>query len=122
MSAENVKKFYEAVSRDEALKQKFIELSQKYQGQSMDEAKGMSILEQEALPIAKQLGYEFTIDDLKSYGEEMKQANMNCELSDEEMQAVAGGIQAAICVLFGISLDGQFVLASCFVVGGYTTF
>lgn len=30
MSVENVKKFYEAVSKDELMKQKFVELSQKY--------------------------------------------------------------------------------------------
>jgi len=36
VSVENVKKFYEALSQDEAMKQKFMELSQKYQGQQMD--------------------------------------------------------------------------------------
>jgi hypothetical protein len=32
MSIENVKKFYESVSQDDFLKQKFGELSRKYQG------------------------------------------------------------------------------------------
>lgn len=103
MSVENVKKFYEAVSKDELLKQKFVELSQKYQGQPMDEEKAMSVMEQEGLPMAEQMGYSFSLDDLKVYGEEMKQANMNRELSDEEMQAVVGGsgTESGFCILIG---------------------
>ena len=85
MSTESVKKFYEAVSQDEALKQKFVELFQKYQGQQMDEAKAMSVMEQEGLPLASQLDYSFTMDDLKAFGEGLKQENMNRELSDEEI-------------------------------------
>ena len=99
MSVENVKKFYEALSQDESLKQKFVELSQKYQGQPMSEAKVTSLMEQEALPLAQQMGYSFTMDDLKSYGEEMQQAGMNRELCDEDMQAVAGG--SFLCVIGG---------------------
>lgn len=67
MSVENVKKFYEAVSRDESMKQKFVELSRKYQGQQMDEAKAMAITEQEVLPFAQQMGYSFAMNDLKTY-------------------------------------------------------
>ena len=99
MSTENVKKFYEAISQDEAMKQKFVELSQKYQGQQMDEAKANLLMEQEALPMAAQMGYPFTIDDLKAYGEEMKQTNMGCELSDDELEAVAGGMY--FCIVGG---------------------
>ena len=103
MSTETVKKFYEAVSQDEALKQKFVELSQKYQGQEMDEAKGMLAFEQEALPLAAQMGYSFTMDDFKAYGEELQQANMNCGLNDEELKAVAGGGASLICVCLGFN-------------------
>ena len=91
MSVENVKQFYEAISRDEAMKQTYMESYQKYQGQPMDEETALSLVGQEGLALAQQMGYEFTLDDLKSYGTEMKQAKMNFELSDEEMQAVAGG-------------------------------
>ena len=116
MSVENVKKFYEAVSQDETLKQKFVELSQKYQGQQMDEAKGMSIFEQEALPLASQLGYSFSMDDLKAYGEEMKQADMNRELSDEEMEAVTGGVKGlGLCIILGVA-NGDYD-GFCFGVG-----
>ena len=103
MSIENVKKFYEAVSQDESLKQMFVKLSKKYHGQPMDEVKAMSVMEQEGLPMAAQMGYSFTMDDLKAYEIEMQQANMNCALSDEEMQAVTGGnASAAICLFCGL--------------------
>jgi len=91
MSGKNVKKFYEALSKDEVLKQKFVELSQKHKGQPMDEAKITVVMEQEALPLAAQMGYSFTIDDVKSYELEMQQAKNGCEMSDAEMRVVVGG-------------------------------
>ena len=121
MSVENAKKFYEAVSQDETMKQKFVELSQKYQGQQMDEAKMKLITEEEVLPMAKQIGYSFTMDDLKAYGEEMQQAKMNRELSDSELEAVSGGQMfcviggggdGGVCVGYGESPHGV-----CFVFG-----
>jgi len=117
MSVENVKKFYEALSQDEAMKQKFMRLSQKYQGQQMDEEKVMDITEQEVLPLAAQMGYSFTMDDLKSYGEETKQAGMNRELSDEELQAVVGGGGSGtnICIFIGVP-SGDFS-GFCLLVG-----
>ena len=117
MSIESVKKFYEVLSQDESLKQKFMELSQKYQNQPMEEAKYMSIMEKEALPLAAQMGYSFTMDDLKSYGEEMKQADMNRELSDEEMQAVVGGA-GDLCVILGVPANGTS--GFCLMVGYLT--
>jgi hypothetical protein len=118
MPVENVKKFYEAVSQDDSLKQKFVELSQKYQGQTMDEAKAMMLTEQELLPMAKQMGYLFTMDDLKAFGEDMKQAKMNRELSDEEMQAVVGGNGGVVqCPLIGVG-SGD-ISGFCFIGGSF---
>ena len=77
----------------------------------MDEAKGMSILEQEALPIAQQMGYSFTIDDVKSYELEMQQAKTGCEMSDSELEAVAGGV--FVCVVYGMDSRMQ----SCYLLG-----
>jgi len=99
MSVENVKKFYECVAQDEAVKQKFTELAQKYQGEALDADKVAVVFEQEVLPLAAQTGYSFSLDDLKAYGEELKQADMKRELSDEEMQAVTGGVTS--CILRG---------------------
>lgn len=103
MSVENVKKFYEAVAQDSALKQKFVELSRKYQGQPMDEAKAIAIMEQETLPIAKQMGFSFSMEELKAYGIESEQKNTNRELSDTELATVAGGGNyTGFCILAGI--------------------
>jgi predicted ribosomally synthesized peptide with nif11-like leader len=117
MSVENVKMFYESVSQDEALKQKFVEISQKYQGQPMDEAKAMAVTEQEVLPLAAQMGYSFTMDDLMAFGEEMKQENINRELSDAELAAVAGsdGTQL-VCAFIGVG-DGAGASGFCLLVG-----
>lgn len=122
MSIESVKKFYEAVSKDESMKQKFVELSQKHQGQSMDEAKMKAITEEEVLPLANQMGYPFSMDDLKAYGEEMQHANMNCELSGGELEAVVGGGTCLnFCVIAGVDAEtGKFRLATCFFIGAET--
>ena len=118
MSTENVKKFYEAVSQDESLKQKFVELSQKYQGQQMDETKAMAAMEREGLPLAAQRGYSFTMADLKAYSEEMKQSDISRELSDEELQAVAGGNGGVVqCPLIGVG-SGD-ISGFCFVGGSF---
>ncbi len=103
MSVENVKKFYTALSQDEALQKEFVELAKKYQGQPMDETKAMSLMEQEVLPVAKQKGYSFSIADVNAYGEEMKHADLNRELSDLELQAVTGGgTYTGFCILAGV--------------------
>ena len=103
MSVENVKKFYEALVQDKMIQQRFNELNQKYQGVTVDATKADAILEQDLLPLAKELGYEFTLAEIKAYGEEMKQAHMPQELSDAELQAVAGGGASLICVALGFN-------------------
>ena len=67
----------------------------------MDEVRALSIIEKEALPLAAQLGYSFTIDDVKSYELAMQQAKNGCEMSDEEMEAVTGGGWIRFCTFFG---------------------
>ena len=99
MSVENVGKFYEAVSQDKAMQQKFIDLSRKYKSDTVDEARVDSIVEQDVVPLAKQMGYEFTLDDLRAYGEQARQLHQGAELSEEEMKAVAGGIFG--CIICG---------------------
>ncbi len=120
MSVENVKKFYEAVAQDEALKQKFVALSQKYLGQPMDEAKVIAIMEQEALPIAKQMGYSFSIEELKAYGTEIEASTTNLELSDAELATVTGGgTYMGFCFICGIVThtwdNGQDIMC----IGGF---
>ena len=88
----------------------------------MDEAKMKAITEEEVLPLAKQMGYSFTMDDLKAYCEVMQQANVNCELSDSELEAVVGG--GLVCVIVGVGGGGVCVFfgltsscSICFISG-----
>ena len=90
MSVENVENFYAAISQDETVKQRFNELNQKYLGVAMNAAKTDAILEQELLPLAKELGFEFTLAEIKAYGEEVQQAKLPCELNDSELEVVSG--------------------------------
>ena len=69
------------------------------------------------------MGYSFSMDDLKAYGEEMQQAKMNCELCDEELQAVSGGLfvcvfggggDNVVCVLLGTNSEST---KTCTVIG-----
>ena len=118
MSVENVGKFYEAVSQDKAMQQKFIDLSRKYKSDTVDEARVDSIVEQDVVPLAKQMGYEFTLDDLRAYGEQARQLHQGAELSEEEMKAVAGGV--FVCVFIGAGDKTDFSrspLAFCVLVG-----
>ena len=137
MSVENVKKFHEALSKDEVLKQKFVELSQKYEGQPMDEEKALSVMEQEGLPLAAQMGYSFTMGDLKTYEQEMKHVYVNCELSEEELQTVAGGGAtgsswcsfigvpsgdfSGFCFLFGVIRRSDVAQSQCILFGDLWT-
>ena len=118
MSVETVKKFYDALAKDEALKQKFMDLSKQYQGKPLDEAKVMELAELEFLPLAKQMGYDFSLADLRGYGEQMKQGCQGAELSEEEMKAVAGGV--FVCVIIGAGDKTDFSrtpIAICVMAG-----
>jgi hypothetical protein len=57
----------------------------------MNAEKTDAILEQELLPLARELGYEFTLAEIKVYGAEMQQAKLHCELNDTELEVVSGG-------------------------------
>ena len=118
MSVAEVKRFYEDVTQNESLKQKLVELSQKYQGQPRIETKVMSNLEQEVFSFARERGYSFTMDDVKAYSEEWKHFPANYELSDEELQAVVGGDGTSFfCFLFGGPQDGGGAEGFCFLGG-----
>ena len=85
MSKENVKKFYQAMATDEELRAKISGLYQQNQG--------TALLEKEVLSIASKMGLDFTLAELKDYAGEMRQANnMDRELDDAELLAVAGGL------------------------------
>lgn len=91
MSAENVKRFYEAITGDEGLRQKLAELSQKRQGEAADEEARIRMVNEDVLPLAEGIGMPFTLEELKQYEKCMNQTNGDNELNDAELQAVAAG-------------------------------
>ena len=105
MSVENAKKFYEAVSQDKEIQKKFIDLSRKYKGEPIDEEKIKSVVNGEILPLAAEMGFQITLDDLKQYEKEMLQPAADREMSESEMQAVSGGFTNTYCFFAGYSVD-----------------
>ena len=105
MSVENAKKFYEAVSQDKAMQQKFVDLSRKYQGEPMDEKQLKALVNEEVVPMADKMGFRFTSDDLKQFEREIYQPAADKEMSEAEMQAVSGGNAGSYCFFAGYSVD-----------------
>lgn len=119
MAKENVVKFYEAVAADEGLRTRLNDLNKPYQGQEMDEQKRAALVEQLVLPIAAEMGWDFSMEELRQYEEEMVQASTNRELDDAELEAVAGGllsVTGGLCFIVGVG--GQVALnAYCYITG-----
>jgi predicted ribosomally synthesized peptide with nif11-like leader len=82
MSQENVKAFYEVVKKDQGLQGKITQMAQT----NPKEVEAMVI------KLAGEKGYQFTADEVKTFAKELA-ATMpkNGELSDNELEAVAGG-------------------------------
>lgn len=116
MSTENVQKFYEAVASDEGLRLKLTELSQSHGKEEMNASKVESLLEKEILPLAAQMGWEFSLADLQRYAEELQPSQLQEDLSEDELAAVSGG--KGICLLIGDNYhDGNPGDCGCIVVG-----
>ena len=82
MSMENAKKFYEKVSADKGLQQKIGQLVK-------EDPKGIEGI---IIKTAKENGFEFSEEEMKAFfAEQAKTANPFGELSDSELESVAGG-------------------------------
>jgi hypothetical protein len=92
MAKENVAKFYEKLVEDAALAEKLNALDKDFaekNGASSDDAamreKAVAAI---VIPLAKEVGLPFTLDELKEYEQEqLKEMN----LSEDELDQVAGG-------------------------------
>ena len=129
MAKENVGKFYEKLAQDAALAEKLNALDKDFaekNGASTDDAamreKAVDAI---IIPLAKEVGLPFTIEELKEYEQEqLKEMN----LSEDELDQVAGGSRWKIkcsgrnaCAYVGVGLgktkkNGK--TAYCFIVGG----
>ncbi len=112
MSKENVKRFYDALAKDPTLQTKTRAITQKHQGQKLDQAQLDMIYQQELIPLAKGAGYDFTLDELKTYARETGKIGPR-EVSEEELASVAGGA-SCVCVIGG---SGESLDCTCVAVG-----
>ena len=92
MAKENVGKFYEKLAQDAALAEKLNALdkdfAEKNGASSDDAAMREKAVEAIIIPLAKEVGLPFTLEELKEYEQEqMKEMN----LSEGELDQVAGG-------------------------------
>jgi len=118
MSKENVRKFYEVLSKDADLQRRFREKNELLSGKYRDGAPGDERLEglflKEILPVAREAGFEFSFQELQEYSADSK---MTGELMDEELAAVAGGGNLCVCVVGGYGTIGD-VAIGCAMYGG----
>jgi|LFRM01.1.fsa_nt_gb predicted ribosomally synthesized peptide with nif11-like leader len=110
MSVDNVKNFYAKVNEDESLQQQLIELARTSAEESM----------QALIQLANEQGFSFDNNDLEAFfAETAKNLSPTGELSEAELDAVAGGdgetwalasiINVYICVVSLI----QKAISSC---------
>lgn len=113
MSRENVKRFYESLSRDSALQETFRAAGKRYAGKQPTEAEIDILCETEVIPAARAAGYEFTLAELKAYGLEAGKARTG-ELTDDELACVAGGATCGCVMIGGGTGEGAW---TCMFVG-----
>ena len=135
MAKENVAKFYEKLAEDAALAEKLNALDKDFaekNGASTDDAamreKAVAAI---VIPLAKEVGLPFTLEELKEYEQEQMK---NMTLSEDELDQVAGGKRkrrqydkgtttaaGAYCAFLGVGF-GKTVrkgnTAYCFLLGG----
>ena len=108
MPAENVKAFFEALSKDGVLQKALREKELAYTGAKENRE---AVVAEVLIPVANEAGYDFTLEDLKAFEKSMQ---VEGELAEDELEAVAGGgMNWGVCVFWG--LGGG---SSCIVVGG----
>ena len=136
MAKENVGKFYEKLAQDAALAEKLNALDKDFaekNGASTDDAAMREkAVEAIIIPLAKEVGLPFTLEELKEYEQEqLKEMN----LSEDELDQVAGGRKkrpkfgdgsdrasgGAYCAFLGVGMGKttrKGKTAYCFLLGG----
>ena len=130
MAKANVGKFYDKLAQDAALAEKLNEMDKDFaekNGTSVDDAAMREkAVEAIIIPLAKEVGLPFTLEELKKYEQEqLKELN----LSEDELEQVAGGVPkntnsrngVNACAYIGVGFgrtkkDGK--VAFCILFGG----
>ena len=110
MAIENVRAFYEALENDTELQAKVNAADEAYTGDADDKAAAAAAI---ILPIAKEAGFDFTAEELISF--DCSAQNEDCEFTEDELEAVAGGGAFCFFIGFGKKKKGQAV--NCKVIG-----
>ena len=113
MAKENVKKFFDAVSKNEDLQKQLKEATQKNEAEI---AKAVKAQTETLVDFAKKAGFDFTAEELLSGG-----APEGSKLDINELDAVAGGWVGltSCCFLgFGVGFGCDGGGSFCALVGG----
>ena len=101
MSKENVKKFFEEIGKNTALKEKYMSVIK----ESHEEACRKMIVTM--VDFAKTSGFAFGENDLKAlHSDMMDKANSNSELSDDDLMTAAGGASRGLMIFGSIATVG----------------
>ena len=112
MAKENVKKFYDEISKNKELQEKFVAVQKGYEPEGKSEEE---IFEDIVLPIVKEAGYEFTMSE---YREAQRDAMAEKGISEEELENVSGGVELNLCAIIGLGNDKSASI--CYVIGAST--
>ena len=85
---EKAKQFYEALAYDAGMKERAAKLAETG-GEQPDKAAATAAI----LAFAKAEGYDFTAEELAAYAETLPKPQAGTELTDDELNAVAGGAE-----------------------------
>ena len=133
----NVEKFYEKLAQDAALAEKLNALDKDFAEKNGTSAENAAMREKAVetivLPLAKEIGLPFTLEELKEYEQEqLKEMN----LSEDELDQVAGGKRVGrgftdkgegsghnACAYIGVGFGSRSKKGKssfCFLLGGST--
>lgn len=122
MSMENVKKFMELVRTEESLAKRMAALKDGLQEGEFAFKDDKEFVEKEILPLAKEYGFEFAVEDFVEFTK-----SQLVELSEEDLSSVSGGLITefflSLLAVGGINLAGNAVHAavSSYFTGGGTS-
>ena len=118
MAKENIKAFFEALSKDETIQKAMKEKELGYTGSKEDRE---AVIKAVLIPVAEEAGYTFTLEELKELEKGMREEG---ELAENELESVAGGTDDwgvwGVCFLAGIGGGGTCVVVGfgfCFING-----
>ncbi|EIC21465.1 Nif11 family protein [Thiorhodovibrio frisius] len=120
MANPSVGAFYEAVVKDETKKEQLIKLGEAHSPREMDKQQILDFLDKHMVPLAKEMGFEITANDIFSFSYELPKESDSGKLSKEELDAVAGG--ASIYVgSFCLGIGATFIAAGSKLCFGFGT-